>query len=206
MKPTTSLILLSYLIFTIFGNPLLTSAVDPSTEPVRDTAGQDIVSGTSYYILPGRGGNGGGLILTSPRRQTCPRQIAQDPNEANHGLPLSFSPWNHERTVRVNTDINIKFNIRRACNESTVWRFDANSQVPGPYFITLGGVEGNPGRETITNWFKIQRFEDGYNLQYCPTVCQSCRIICGDIGIINDNGRRRLGLSETPFKVVFKKA
>ncbi|CAK9140730.1 unnamed protein product [Ilex paraguariensis] len=108
--------------------------------------------------------------------------------------------------VRVTTDLNIKFSIDQVCNQSTVWRFEANGQEPGPYFVTLGGVEGNPGRETITNWFAIEKFEDAYKIQYCPNVCDTCRVICGDIGVVVDDGRRRLALIDQPFKVIFKKA
>ncbi|WMV21155.1 hypothetical protein MTR67_014540 [Solanum verrucosum] len=76
----------------------------------------------------------------------------------------------------------------------------------GQYFITLGGTQGNPGRETISNWFKIEKFDRDYKLLYCPTVCDFCKVICRDIGIFIQDGVRRLALSDVPFKVMFKKA
>lgn len=36
-----------------------------------------------------------------------------------------------------------------------------------------GGVEGKEGRETVNNWFKIERElekEENYKIVFCPTV------------------------------------
>ncbi|TXG47968.1 hypothetical protein EZV62_027262 [Acer yangbiense] len=92
--------------------------------------------------------------------------------------------------------------------ESTVWKLDSHDDSLGQWFVTTGGVEGNPGRETISNWFKIEKFDDDYKLVFCPSVCDTCRVLCRDIGIYIDQatGIRRLALSDTPFKVMFKKA
>ncbi|KAD5961931.1 hypothetical protein E3N88_13404 [Mikania micrantha] len=61
--------------------------------------------------------------------------------------------------------------------------------------------------ETLGNWFKIEKLEDDYKLVFCPTVCDFCKPVCGDIGVtITENGIRRLVISEVPFKVMFKKA
>lgn len=68
----------------------------------------------------------------------------------------------------------------------------------------VGGVEGNPGRETLDNWFKIEKTDDGYKFVFCPTVCNFCKVICRDVGIFLDgNGMRRLALSDVPFSVIF---
>ncbi|KAK3001390.1 hypothetical protein RJ639_020839 [Escallonia herrerae] len=87
--------------------------------------------------------------------------------------------------------------------QSTVWKLNSYS---GQYDVTTGGVEGNPGRETIENWFKIEKYEDDYKLVFCPTVCNYCKVICKGVGILIQNGRRQLTLSNVPFKVMFKKA
>ncbi|CAK9151960.1 unnamed protein product [Ilex paraguariensis] len=184
------------------------TAADDAFDPVLDTTGEKVLRGAQYHILPTIHGNGGGLIVASQfSGRTCQRvTIVQDSNEANKGLPLSFSPATNDHVVQVATDLNIKYSINKVCHHTPVWRFDANDHARGPYFVTLGGVEGNPGRETLSNWFKIQKFEDAYKLQYCPTVCGTCRVICRDIGIVLDHGNRRLALSDRPFKVIFKKA
>ncbi|KAK0586142.1 hypothetical protein LWI29_001699 [Acer saccharum] len=75
------------------------------------------------------------------------------------------------------------------------------------WFVTTEGVEVNPGRETVSNWFKIEKFDGDYKLLFCPTVFDICRVVCRDIRIyIDQAGTRRLALSDTPFKVMFKEA
>ncbi|KAJ6738378.1 KUNITZ TRYPSIN INHIBITOR 2 [Salix koriyanagi] len=70
----------------------------------------------------------------------------------------------------------------------------------------MRGGGGNPGPETLDNWFKIERYGNGYKLVFCPTVCDDCEVLCRDIGIyVDSEGFRRLALSDVPFKVMFKK-
>ncbi|KAI3813009.1 hypothetical protein L1987_17722 [Smallanthus sonchifolius] len=38
------------------------------------------------------------------------------------------------------------------------------------YAVMVGGVEGNPGPETLDNWFKIEKTEDGYKFVFCPSA------------------------------------
>ena len=77
----------------------------------------------------------------------------------------------------------------------------------GIRYITTGGVEGNPGRETLSNWFKIEKHGDDYKLLFCPTVCNFCKVICRDVGVYIQDGFRRLVLTTAePFRVMFKKA
>jgi hypothetical protein len=75
--------------------------------------------------------------------------------------------------------------------------------------VSTGGVEGNPGFNTVTNWFQIEKADDDYKIVFCPTKVCNCGVLCRDIGIyIEDNGTRTLSLSDAlqPFKVQFKKA
>ena len=42
---------------------------------------------------------------------------------------------------------------------------------------------------------------------FCPTVCDFCKPVCGDIGVkIAEDGSRRLVISDVPFKIFFSKA
>ncbi|KAK7392999.1 hypothetical protein VNO78_21449 [Psophocarpus tetragonolobus] len=77
----------------------------------------------------------------------------------------------------------------------------------GQWFVITGGVVGNPGRETIGNWFKIEKYNDYYyKLVYCPSVCPSCKHQCRNVGMFKDqNGNQRLALSD-PFQLRFFKA
>lgn len=200
-------ILLSCLILTFSTNFPLSTAQNIS-DPVLDTAGQQLSRGVNYYILPAETGNGGGLTVTKGSNGSCPYEVVQTITENANGIPLRFSPVDpKDTTIRINTDSNIIFsNFSSDCPQSNVWTLDANRQ-----FVITGGVEGNPGRQTLSNWFKILKYEDAYKLQYCPSVStcgDPCGILllCEDIGILVDNGTRRLALNQSPLKIVFKKA
>ncbi|KAL8200857.1 hypothetical protein R6Q57_012196 [Mikania cordata] len=174
-------------------------------DPVLDITGKNLQPGINYYIMPAaRGGSRGGIAQgpTSPNK-TCPLGVTQLQTHKN-GLPLTFSPVNPKKQViRLSTDVNIKFSGPISCNESNVWRLEYDEAMK-QYFVTVGGVEGNPGRTTLDNWFKIEKSDDGYKLVFCPTVCNYCKVICRDVGIFSDdNGMRRLALSEVPFSVIF---
>ncbi|KAK0578371.1 hypothetical protein LWI29_031741 [Acer saccharum] len=206
---STLLILISFFIFAFVTKAPLVVTADSSPDPVLDIAGEKLHTGTDYYILPVVRGRGGGLTLASTGNETCPLDVVQERQEVENGLPVTFSPVNIKKgVVRLSTDQNIKFSASTICVQSTVWKLDSHDDSLGQWFVTTGGVEGNPGRETISNWFKIEKFDDDYKLVFCPSVCDTCRVLCRDIGIYIDQatGIRRLALSDTPFKVMFKKA
>ncbi|KAL1824807.1 hypothetical protein ACET3Z_011585 [Daucus carota] len=179
--------------------------------PVIDTFGRYLRQGVSYYIVPVPpedptvSSRGGGLNLAATRNKTCPLDVVQEMDENNKGLPFSFIPINPKKgVIRESTDLNIKYMGDTACNESMVWMLNQLGDPNGPYFVTTGGVEGHPGAQTIGNWFKIEVFIDDYKIMYCPTVCKYCKVICRDVGIVVVNGRRYLGLTDQPRRVMFK--
>lgn len=185
-------------------------AADPA--PVRDIKGDNLQTGVEYWILPVIRGKGGGLTLASNRNKTigCPLDVVQEQSEVSNGLPLTFSPVNLKiGVVRLSTDLNIKFSTSAAVticlNTSKVWKLDNLDESTGQRFVTTGGVEGNPGPKTISNWFKIEKYDKDYKLVFCPTVCNFCKVICGDVGIYLEGGVRRLVLSKVPLKVMFKR-
>ncbi|CAI9113362.1 OLC1v1013947C1 [Oldenlandia corymbosa var. corymbosa] len=57
---------------------------------------------------------------------------------------------------------------------------------------------------TIRNWFKIEPYGPGlYKFLYCPTFS---KVACKYVGIVVQNGKRRLALSDVPMKFVLKQA
>ncbi|CAI9113351.1 OLC1v1013935C1 [Oldenlandia corymbosa var. corymbosa] len=198
----------SLLFFTIIA--FIASLGSAQTEPVLDTDGNPVQVGVDYYVVPPAGNNtgGGGLGLQSSGNQTCPLDVVQVLEQNSYGLPLFFQSVNpNEKVVNLGVDQNVQFNASTICIMSTVWRlqFQSNEQM-NLYYVTTGGVAGNPGRETLSNWFQVERFEDAYTFVYCPTVCDICRPVCGNIGVIVENGRRVLGINRSqPLKVTFKK-
>ncbi|CAL5432527.1 unnamed protein product [Camellia sinensis] len=187
------------------------SSLASSQSPVRDTTGQNLRTDLYYFILPAaRGGyGGGGLTLSAGHNatSTCPLDVVQE--QLDYGLPVTFSPINLPNgVVRVSTDLNIVFSPRAfsVCVESNVWRLGSTDQSTGKNIVTTGGIEGKPGRETVSDWFKIEVYEDFYKIAYCPSVCDVCKVTCGDVGVYVDrNGTRRFALCDVPFKVMFMK-
>ncbi|KAF5755384.1 putative proteinase inhibitor I3, Kunitz legume, kunitz inhibitor STI-like superfamily [Helianthus annuus] len=192
----------SIIILLSFSFILFVLAANSAPDSVLDVTRKNLRSGISYYIMPVARGGGIALGPTSPNK-TCPLGVTQLSTHLN-GLPLTFTPVNPKKSViRLSTDVNIKFLGRTSCNESNVWKLRYD-EVMKQYFVMVGGVEGNPGRETIDNWFKIEKTDDGYKLVFCPTVCNYCKVICRDVRIFSDdNGIRRLALSDVPFYVTF---
>ncbi|KAH8482991.1 hypothetical protein H0E87_027674 [Populus deltoides] len=181
-----------------------------AAEPVLDIDGEKLVAGTKYYILPVFRGRGGGITMAS-NKTSCPLAVVQDRLEVSKGLPLTFTPAADDKkgVILVSTDLNIKFLAKTTCPQSTVWKITKSSNSKVQWFVSTGGVEGNPGFNTVTNWFQIEKADDDYKLVFCPTKVCNCGVLCRDIGIyIEDNGTRTLSLSDAlqPFKVQFKKA
>ncbi|OVA10715.1 Proteinase inhibitor I3 [Macleaya cordata] len=181
------------------------------SKSVRDISGHKLRTGIDYYILPVIRGKGGGLALGSKLNGTqCPLDVVQDQPEISDGLPLTFTPVDpKKKKIRISTDLNIKFSGLTICVQSMVWQLADIDESTGQRFIKTSGVEGNPGPETVENWFKIERDGDGdYKLVFCPSVCTACIVTCRDIGIyVGEDGVGRLALTDgTAFKVMFKKA
>ncbi|XP_071692645.1 kunitz trypsin inhibitor 5-like [Rutidosis leptorrhynchoides] len=178
-----------------------------SFDSVLDITGKNLRAGVDYYVMPAakRGGSGGGITAgRTGQNKTCAQGVAQLQTN-KYGLPLTFTPVDPKKhVIRLSTDVNIKFSGHNNCNESNIWKINYNEGVK-QYFLILGGVEGNPGRETLDNWFKIEKTEDGYKFVFCPTVCNFCKVLCRDVGIfLDDTGMRRLALTlGDPFSLVF---
>ncbi|XP_054787081.1 miraculin-like [Prosopis cineraria] len=184
--------------------PMLGGSADAKPEPVL-SGSKMLRAGHSYYIIPVPQPPSGGLQLASSRRK-CPLDVItvqEDPS-----LPSSFVPVNSkDGMIRVSTDLNIVFNTDTdtGCPQSNVWKVDDYDNSTGQWSLTTGGVVGNPGPQTVRNWFKIEKYEDGYKLLYCPSVCRNCNNVpCKDIGTyIDSSGYEHLVLSDMPYKIQF---
>ncbi|KAK2632131.1 hypothetical protein EUGRSUZ_L01961 [Eucalyptus grandis] len=201
MKTPLSVLLLSLLLLSFSPKPS-----NAASSPVLDTDGHKLQTGVNYHILPVLRGRGGGLTLGASRSGNCPLAVVQEQQELSDGLPAKFSPVDGRSTIRLSTDLNVWFDAATICVQSTVWRLAAFDEEVKQYFVESGGVLGNPGRETVSNWFKIEKMDEDYNFRFCPTVCDTCKVICRDVGIYVDGATRRLALSDEPFRVKFKKA
>ncbi|KAK9117827.1 hypothetical protein Scep_015920 [Stephania cephalantha] len=173
---------------------------------VLDIDHRKVQTGTDYYVLPVIRGMGGGLTLKL-KNKTCPFNVGQDRFEVSRGLPLKFIPADpKQKFVQESTDMNAVFSAATVCVQSTAWRLGNVDDKTGRRYVMSGGVTGNPGVGTLSNWFKVERYREDYKLVFCPTVCKFCKVICGDLGVFVENGERWLGLSDVPLAVMFKKA
>ncbi|KAI4311842.1 hypothetical protein MLD38_036705 [Melastoma candidum] len=198
---------------------LLSSSLEPSTPqsdppypPVLDITHSPLIPNIKYYILPVIRGRGGGITIST---STCPSAVIQEPYEVSHGLPVIFKPFDGEKgVIRESTDLNIRFSSPghlnlTSCKDkcTSVWRLDGYDEKTRQWYVTTGGVEGNPGRQTVSNWFKIDKFRDDYKLVFCPSVCSFCKVVCKDVGVfVEKGGNRSLVLNDEPLMVMFKKA
>lgn len=183
------------------------SLADASPNEVRDIDGDILRTGVEYYILPVIRGMGGGVTLSSrTKNEPCPLDVVQAELEIDNGnLPLTFTPVDPKKgVIRESTDLNIEFQGATICIQSLVWKLDSYE---GEYIVSTRGTKGNPGVTTLSSWFKIEKYMNDYKFVFCPTVCDTCKPVCGDIGIsIKEDGVRRLVLSDKPFMVKFLKA
>ncbi|KAJ4820033.1 Trypsin inhibitor [Rhynchospora pubera] len=176
-----------------------------TSTPVYDVDGEPLIPEIGYYILPLIRGHGGGVELYY--NGSCPYYIAQAFSEVDYGLPVHFHPVNpDEGTIPLSTDLNIDFyDIITVCQQS-VWQLSDPEGDSGSRYVRVGRVLENPGEETVNRWFKIETHPRGdYKLVFCPTVCETCRPVCGDIGLLSQGDSRLLGLSDEPYRVVFKR-
>ncbi|KAJ0967817.1 hypothetical protein J5N97_024734 [Dioscorea zingiberensis] len=186
---------------------ILSIALSSAKAVVLDTDGEELKPNIEYYILPSATVYAGGLTIGN-RNSSCAKNVAQAKSPVDNGLPVTFSTVNpNATTVPLSGDTNIIFSGATTCNLSTVWTLTTD-ETTGKRFVTIGGVIGNPGRETLSNWFNIHEHMNGlYKLVYCPTVCNTCRPACGHLGIIKEDDEERwLAVTEEPFTCQFKKA
>lgn len=189
-----------------------------TTTSAFDSDGHEVQPGIKYYIAPSQSNdNGGGLSLAS-RDGFCPPFVVQENSQLSKGLTLRFLPLDtKQNTITLSSDLNIVFNAATICVQSTVWRVSSgggggsgstDDMVTGRrYFIRSGGVVGRPGVGTVSNWFRIEKFGDiGYKFVFCPSVCSSCKVVCGDVGVFEENGRKWLAIDDQPFVFTLKKA
>ncbi|XP_074276433.1 miraculin-like [Silene latifolia] len=164
-----------------------------------------------YYILPSSPGHGGGLQI-SPRNRTspCPLYVTQHNVEIYPGLPVWFLPTNPKDTqITASTDYNILFNVVNPCLESAVWQLVQEAGTRKRYVAT-GGDIGNPGNKTVYSWFQIEKAgaeKYEYKIVFCPSVCPSCMLRCGHLGVfVEKDGSLFLGVAGRALLISFKKA
>ncbi|GKB16837.1 proteinase inhibitor I3 [Tanacetum coccineum] len=166
-------------------------SANSAPSPVLDAVGKNLQTGVECYVNPADTINGG-LIKASVGKFTCPAGVSQVGKDKYVGDPLTFTPVNSKKGFKYYKNIK-------------------------QYAVMLGGAEGNPGQETLDNWFKIvflgkdnwfkiEKTLFGYKFVFCSSVCSTCKVMCNDLGIVLGlNGMQRLGVNKDPLTVNFYK-
>ncbi|XP_010253721.1 PREDICTED: miraculin-like [Nelumbo nucifera] len=224
------------LLSLIVQSKAITSSHESHHQAVLDTDGNKIQAGQPYYIVSAIRGGGGGVSLDR-RERSRSSVVRQHGSEMNFGTPISFSPAlasmegriaslpkeraigrmllgvgtpssSGARTILESTDVNIRFS-----EMPVVWQVQESQGSSSPRtrrYVTIGGQPGHPGSSTVRNWFKIERINNSspeYRIAYCPSVCESCEVVCGNVGISSESGKRWLSVSKhREFPFVFVKA
>lgn len=215
------------LLFSAFSTP-------PPPAAVIDADGHQLQAGAKYYIIPAlqSTGGGGGLAL-SAKDIPCPFYVMQENMESSVGLPARFLPADTKlqkeegveiiTVVTVSNDVNVVFNAATICVQSTVWKVGDFDRKTGRRYVMSNGVIGfsnnNTGAgagagEGVRSLFKIEKPTaargvggggNAYKIVYCPSG--SGKVLCGDLGVFSENGKRWIGLNDDdPLLVFFKKA
>ncbi|KAI3868333.1 hypothetical protein MKX03_000244 [Papaver bracteatum] len=213
---TTNISLLLAFAFISLAISVQFSAISAAPEAVLDSDDKPLQKGLNYSIIPLN--VGGGLVLGLKLNGTeCPRQVVQSQREVSNGQPLTFTSVDPKaRVILTETDLNIKYSgAASICPRySKVWKLASFDESVRRWFIETNGVAGNPGRQTIDNWFKIVKSNGvnkrSYKFVFCPTVCNVCKVLCKDVGVYRGaDGVRRFALvndGEEPISMFFRKA
>ncbi|TMW83982.1 hypothetical protein EJD97_000291 [Solanum chilense] len=194
-------------------NPIELPSASPKPKPVLDTNGNELNPNSSYRIISTSwGALGGDVYLGRSPRSSAPcldGVFRYNSDVGTIGTPVRFIPLSG--AIFEDQLMNLQFNIAtvKLCVSYTIWKAGNLNPYYRAMLLETGGTIG----QVDSSYFKIVKSSTfGYNLHYCPitrpVLCPFCRgdNFCVKVGVINQDGRRRLALvSENPLGVYFKK-
>jgi len=194
-------------------NPINLPSESPVPKPVLDTNGKELNPNSSYVITSTFWGALGGDVYLgeSPNSDApCPDGVFRYNSDVGpSGTPVRFIPLSGANICEDQL-LNIQFNIPtvKLCVSYTIWKVGNLNA----YFRTmLLETGGTIGQADSSNFKIVKSSIFGYNLLYCPItrpiLCPFCRDddFCAKVGVVIQNGKRRLALvNENPLDVYFK--
>ena len=174
---------------------------------VKDLKGHPLDKNARYFIVSAFNGAGGGGVrlanLGGQEENTCLTSVVQSPRDTDEGIAVYFKPKEpkHQQIVESSSlNINFYFDSNK-CANLTVWKVD-NYPIPRKYStISTGAKLGNP--LDVNSWFQIKPLGGStYKLVFCP---YGEEFTCQNVGITEENGYRRLVLTENAKAFVFIK-
>lgn len=222
--------ILSFLFFNLVIFTSTFSLLSAGSDVIYDSAGNKLLRGIPYYILPLLRGTGGGLTLSQNSKDACPLNVTQESFEVNNGSPFTFNPIVlDEDIIRGAYPVSIEADVVNPCHGSNIWKLtaaaakdddddellmnnkdkkkkDDDKEVVPVYIVTTGGEFNKP-----ESCFQIVEDDmmpglKSYQIQHCPFKCGSAStdLTCYNVGIVKDaDGNGYLGRTDAIFPVVF---
>lgn len=177
-----------------------TSLAQSNNTKVLDTKGHPLKPGTDYFIKPAITDSGGRVTLIN-RNKSCPLYVGQENTDSEKGIPVFFTPFAKEDDfVKVNRDFKVAFSAATLCLQGTEWKLGEKDAKSGRRLIVASGNG---------SYFRIvdTQFKGIYNIRWCPSdVCHFCKLNCGTVGGLRENGKILFALDGNVLPVVFERA
>ncbi|XP_073138750.1 kunitz trypsin inhibitor 5-like [Henckelia pumila] len=166
-----------------------------SPDPVLDVDGNELKTGTNYYVLS-TFRPGGGLSLYPLPNKNITSAVAQ--LVFGQGLPVVFDNGGTDlgEVVRESTDLTISFAPGMLFSPAE-WKVVGYDEAAENHFVVAGESDGD--ESTVNNRFQIRKNSSlgDYRFFFCPKDCS-------DVGIyVEDDGIRRLALEHYFFSSTF---
>ncbi|MED6203752.1 hypothetical protein PIB30_002521 [Stylosanthes scabra] len=178
------LVSLSFLL--LFAFPLAYS--QGLLEPVKDINGNNVVTGTPYYIQQLTPGSptphGGGVVHGKIGNSTCPVSVAYN-SGLMFGSTVKFNipEWANAEIVAERFPLEIEFSDEKPleCASSSEWMVYGDSIETQKAVLGIGSPLNYPDQTTLFGYFSIHKAQVGYSFQFCYLFQGSP--LCSDVGI-----------------------
>ncbi|XP_021775595.1 trypsin inhibitor 2-like [Chenopodium quinoa] len=164
---------------------------------ITDEDGELVLNGGTYYIIPQRTANGGGLTVAQKQQTSaCPLFIAQEKDGSSNGHPFKItSPISSKYLPFGPTEFYI-VDDTTTCTKPLSWRFTRDNAT-GHIYVAAGTTQSlGPSPFGILSPFSDAQ-PDEYEIFYCDNV------LCEGSGFY-ENGL--LGLNNDHVRFRFRKA
>ncbi|GJT11411.1 RNA-directed DNA polymerase, eukaryota [Tanacetum coccineum] len=148
-----------------------TSRLDRVDGVTRKGAGNKLLRGVPYYVLPLFSGSGGGLTLSRTTIDSCPLDVTQEPFDLSKGVPFTItSNVFDEDYVREAYPVTIEADVTDPCRGSNIMKVTSN-ETKGFKSATIGGESNKP--ESCFQLVEADMMPGlrSYQIQLCPFKC-----------------------------------
>ncbi|PWA54561.1 proteinase inhibitor I3 [Artemisia annua] len=179
-----------------------------AADVIYDSAGNKLLRGVPYYVLPLFSGSGGGLTLSRTTIDSCPLDVTQEPFDLSKGVPFTITPnVFDEDYVREAYPVTIEADVTDPCRGSNIMKVTTSDNgTKGFKSATIGGESNKP--ESCFQLVEADMMPGlrSYQIQLCPFKCgtnTSTSLNCYNVGLVaNDVGKKFLATTEVIYPVV----